>query len=173
MTLEKEITNKIDATFVLNEILQKINSNAEHIDVQINSLVILSSAVFVFSAQYYLSSGSSQNIYALILAIFSSLASIVGLLALNPPRFMDKKGQKESALYVRHIASYTTQEEYSKKLCDVVSNEENVTDEYALEIYNLSKYSYLPKRNLFNMAKNYLIAGFLISLVMFLLKVRL
>ena len=168
----EELKEKLDSSFILNEILQKINSNAEHIDVQTNSLVILSSAVFVFSAQNFLSAGPNQHLYALSLAFFSSLSSIAGLLALNPPAFMDKRGQKESDLYVRKIAEYKTKEEYFERLKKILKNEQNAIEEYALDIYNLSKYSYLPKRKLFNLAKNLLIIGFLTSIVLFIIQIR-
>lgn len=110
--IANEIKEKIDDAFVLNEILHKINGNTEHIDIQINNLVILSAALFAFSAQGFLLSNQMAHPYLLILAFFSSLSAVVGLFALNPPDFLDKRGQKDSKLYTHGIATYKTPDDY-------------------------------------------------------------
>lgn len=166
----KEFKREIDDVFVLNENLHKINQNAEHIDIQINNLVILSSALFVFSTTGFLATNPQAHFYLLILALFSSLASIVGLLALNPP-FIRKK-RTDSKLYSPGIATFKSSEEYYEALKFMLADEKRTIEEYALEIYNLAKFSYVPKRRLFNLSRNVLIVGFLISLVMFIFQLK-
>lgn len=157
--------------FILNGILQKMYSHAYQIDTQTNIIVALSSAIFIFSAQRVVSDGNQFHAYLLILALASSVAAIIGLLALNPPSYMRKKGQKESIIYHRDIASLEDWEEYHKRLQSMLDNgEEETVKQYAIEIYNLSKYSYLPKRKLFNKARDILVYGFLISFVLFALQ---
>lgn len=166
----KEFKEEIDDVFVLNEILHKINGNTEHIDIQINNLVILSSALFAFSATGFLSSNPSIHLYLLVLALFSSLSAITGLLALNPPSFLDKRGQKDSRLYTHGIASYKSPEEYYDAIQTMLADKKKTVEQYALEIYNLSKFYYLPKRMLFNLSKNLLIIGFLLSFILFIIR---
>jgi hypothetical protein len=168
----KELKKEIDDTFVLNEILQKINGNTEHIDIQINNLVILGAALFAFSAQGFLLWDSGGHFYLLILALFSSLSAVTGLFALNPPSFLDKRGQKDSKLYTHGIASYKTPEEYYEAIKNMLADQKKTVEQYSLEIYNLSKFSYVPKRNLFNLSKNLLIIGFLLSFFLFVFQIR-
>ncbi len=168
----KQIKNEIDDAFVLNEILQKINGNTEHIDIQINNLVVLGAALFAFSAQGFLTNNISTHLYLLVLALFSSLSAIAGLMALNPPGFMDKRGQTDSKLYVHGIAGYKSAREYHNQIIEMLSNKNKTIEQYSLEIYNLSKFSYLPKRQLFNLSKNLLIIGFLLGVLLFIIQIR-
>lgn len=170
--LVKEFKEEIDDIFVLNEILHKVNGNTEHIDIQINNLVILGSALFAFSATGFFSTNSTVHFYLLVLALFSSLSAVIGLIALNPPSFLDKRGQKDSVLYTHGISNYKTPEEYYGAIKTMIENKNKTTEQYALEIYNLSKFSYLPKRKLFNLSKNLLIIGFLLSIALFVFQLR-
>lgn len=165
---EEKIIEDIDYAFVLNEILQKVNSHCEHIDVQVNIIVALSTAVFIFSAQRFLSD-PKQPLYLLVLILASALSAIAGLLAVNPPGFMRKKGQKESLLYHRRIALFNSTEEYTEKLEEMLSSKRNITESYSTEIYNLSRYYYLPKRNLFQLSRNFLMFGLTLSFALFIL----
>ncbi|HKC04251.1 MAG TPA: hypothetical protein VKC54_00025 [Patescibacteria group bacterium] len=168
----KEFKEELDDVFVLNEILQKINGNTEHIDIQINNIVILASALFAFSATGYLSGSPGIHLYLLILALFSSLSAVVGLIALNPPSFFDKRGQKDSKLYTHGISTYKSSEEYYLAIKIMLADRKKTVEQYALEIYNLSKFLYLPKRKLFNLSRNILIFGFLLSLVFFVFQIK-
>lgn len=167
-TQEEKIIRSIDSSFVLNEILQKINSQRNQIDLQTNTLVVLSAAVFVFSAQRYLSDMPSVHIYLLCLSLFSAVAAVVGLFSINPPSFMRKKGQQESLFYYRRIAKFESQVLYEQSLKELLGDEQKIVKEYALEIFNLSKYSFLPRRYLFKMARNIFVVGFTLSLVLFI-----
>jgi len=168
----REFKEEIDDVFVLNEILHKINGNTEHIDIQINNIVILSSALFAFSATGYLSGSPNAHYYLLILALFSSLSAVAGLISLNPPSYFDKRGQKDSRLYSHGISSYKSPEEYHAAIKEMIADKEKTVEQYALEIYNLSKFLYLPKRKLFNLSRNLLVFGFLLSLVLFVFQIR-
>lgn len=148
---------------VLNAMLQKVNGHADHIDVQTNIIVALSSAVFVFSAQQIVSNGLRLHPYLLVLMFFSACAALTGLLAVNPPPFMRKRGQMETLLYHRHIAALPSSDAYGQELAVMTRNEEKIIREYAREIYNISKYYYLPKRALFNLSRNFLVVGFFVS----------
>ncbi len=165
---EEKIIEDIDYAFVLNEILQKVNSHCEHIDVQVNIIVALITAVFIFSAQRFLAEAPKQPLYLLVLILFSALSAIAGLLAVNPPGFMRKKGQKESLLYHRRIAQFNSTNEYTEKLEEMLSSKKNITEGYSTEIYNLSRYYYLPKRNLFHLSRNFLMFGLTLSFILFI-----
>lgn len=167
----EEIKEELDDVFVLNEILHKISGNTEHIDIQINNLVILGSALFAFSATGFFATNAQAHFYLLILALFSSLAAIAGLLALNPPGFLDKRGQKNSKLYTHGISNYKSPEEYYEALRVMLADKKKTVEQYALEIYNLAQFSYMPKRRLFNLSRNLLVIGFIISFLLFIFQI--
>jgi len=67
-------------------------------------------------------------------------------------------------LYNKKITGFNSYREYADALDDLTKNRDALVKEYSMEIYNLYKYYYRPKRKLFNSARNMLIAGILLSL---------
>lgn len=161
--MEKEIKNQeynnenISSTVrMLASILGKTDGFVRHLDTQINILLGISSAVFMFSASQI--KNSEWEIFFIIISGFSAMSSIICLCAIHPPKFMRKRGQVESLMYSKKVSAFESQTEYSKELKKIKGNEENIIDEYATEIYNLCKYYYRPKRKLFNVSRNILFA---------------
>jgi ABC-type transport system involved in cytochrome bd biosynthesis fused ATPase/permease subunit len=150
----------------LNEILRKADEYSRHIDTQANIIIGISSALFLFSGTQI---EKGENEYFLFtLAVFSALSAFTGLMAIHPPEFMRKRGQKESLFYNRKVASFRSAEDYSPEMEKILETEESITREMTTEIYNLYKYYYRPKRNLFNVARNIFITGVFLSLVVFI-----
>lgn len=157
--------NLIAEVNLLANILQKGVDFTRHIDMQSNVLIGISSAVFLFAATKI---PNDLNGAFLLLGFFSALATITALMAVHPPRFMRKRGQKESLLYNKRIVAFPSAEEYRRELAHVVGSQDAILQQYATEIYNIYKYFYLPKRRLFKASRNLLFAGIFFALLAFL-----
>ena len=152
---------------VLTGILDKSTKLIQHLDTQTNILIGISSAIFVF-----MTTGLKEgnlNAALLVLGVFSATAALVGLFAIHPPRFMRKKGQKESLMYNKNIGNFRTYEVYQKQLNKIFESREDILKQYAMEIYNLAKYYYQPKRQIFKLSRNILLSGIILSLLISLL----
>lgn len=148
-------------------VLEKMNDITQHLDHQANILIGVSSGIFVFASAGY---EKEQGLAMLIMTIFAGLAALVGLLAIHPPRFLRKRGQNESLLYNKKIASYPSASAYAADLKNVSASPKKTFEQYTIEIYNLSKYYYRPKRKLFHIAREIFFMGIVFSLSVFLIE---
>lgn len=151
----------------IETVLEKMNDITQHLDHQANILIGVSSGIFVFSASGY---ERDHSLSLLIMTIFAGVAAIVGLLAIHPPRPLRKRGQTESLLYNKKIASYSSAAAYAKDLKKSADSPDNAFEQYTIEIYNLCKYYYRPKRKLFHIARGVFFTGIVLSLTVFLLQ---
>lgn len=165
---EKEIESKEfqgNISF-LNSILIKTNSLIEHMDTQINIIVGVSSAIFIYSS----SQTNSTNHWVFpILSTFSALSIIVGLFAVHPPRSMRKKGQRESIFYTKIISEHSSSDHYSEKIGDMLGDISKIKDQYTCEIYNMSSYYYQPKRRLYRWSRDALLCGIILAALAYIL----
>jgi len=150
--------------FFLSSVLQKSENFARHMDNQTSILVALSSGLFILSVSQIKPESINFSLSLLILALFALSSALVAIFALIPPRFMRKKGQKESLLYNKEIVSLSSADQYAKELKEIASNLDNIIDQYALEIYNICRYYYRPKRRLFKISRELLCSGIFVSL---------
>ncbi|MBI5153107.1 MAG: hypothetical protein HZA36_01470 [Parcubacteria group bacterium] len=150
----------------LSAILEKTRSMVIHLDSQTNILIGISSAIFIFSAQRAQLSG--ENVLFFVLTIFSVSAALVALLAIHPPKNMRKRGQGESLMFNKKIMAFSTPAEYEHALGIILGDQNAMLREFSVEIYNLSKYYYRPKRSLFNLSRNILLFGIALSSLMFI-----
>lgn len=157
--------------FFLSSVLQKAENFARHMDNQTNVLVGLSSGLFILSVSQIKAENMAFFVPLLVLAIFSLFAALVAVFALIPPKFMRKKGQKESLLYNKEIVSFNLSEQYKKELKKVCLDLNKIIDEYSLEIYNICRYYYRPKRRLFKLSRLFLCSGISISFFVLLLQI--
>ncbi len=155
----------------LNSTSEKIIDTTRNVDSHANVLLGLGMAVFALAINEMMTSEKLHITFSLI-AFFSGVSSIVALLAIRPPRFLIKKGQKESLMYTREIASFESSEKYAQALKKTVSSDDSLFNEFATEIYNLSRYYYLPKRKLFSLSRNIFLFGVVLSLFVLLLEVK-
>lgn len=149
---------------MLTGIMQKASDFVRHFDSQTNVLISISLAIFLFSTSKIYEYGPT-SFPLLILAVFAALSALAGLYAIHPPRWMRKQRQTESIIYNKKVVSFSSALEYQEALREVVKDREKVFEEYATEIYNMYKYYYRPKRNLFNISRNLLLTGVLLSLI--------
>jgi hypothetical protein len=150
---------------LLGSVMDKTLRIAIQIDTQINILIGLSSALFVFAASRV---GSGESRFLLPLVVAAAGAAILCLFAVHPPRFMRKHGQMESVLYAKRIASFETPQAYAAELSAVSVDRDRIFTEYACEVYNLVRFYYQPKRKLFHAARMVLLLGIATSLATFL-----
>jgi len=167
MTANKKVSSA--DVLILNSILQKIIDLVIHVDTQINIMMVFSSAIFLFSTAKLYDANGRLPLYIITLVVFSGLSIIVSLMAIHPPRFMRKKGQKESMFYHRRVQGFPSADQYVRELSEMFKNRKKVVSEYGREVYNLSKYYYRPKRELYKLARSLLIIGFFLSVVFLLL----
>lgn len=157
---EREIT-----ILFLSNLSDKIGDFTRHIDTQANILIAASTGVLVLAVSELTNSSHKFLPTLITLIIFSAAADILGLLAIHPPKSMRKKKQRESLLYNKKIARFETADKYSEALETCCETPESMFKEFSLEIYNLARYYYRPKRKLFNYARSVFLAGIIVSMI--------
>jgi hypothetical protein len=164
---EKTKSKNLDATIkVLTSIMQKQEGFVRHLDIQINILLGICSGVFLMSVSQLKTSNFSLAFVAL--AFFSATACVVCLCAIHPPKIMRKRGQKESIMYNKKIAAHSSSSEYTSIIKKSLASYDRITEQYSVEIYNLCKFYYRPKRKLFHIARIIFFTGIAFSLVIIL-----
>jgi hypothetical protein len=148
--------------------MKKATEFVRHFDTQTNTVVGISSAIFIFSATRLV--GASEISYVFLsLATFSGLSALTALYAIHPPKFMRKRGQEESLIYNGSAVRYTTPDEYYDAIISKTQTPDDIVKQMSLEIYNLYRYYYRPKRKLFKISRLLLIVGITLALVSLLL----
>jgi len=145
---------------LLSVILEKGSGLAKHIDAQSNILIGVDLAIFVFASSRFT---AAPDAFFAALSLFAALSSFLALLAVHPPGFMRKRGQEESLLYHKRVTDFASADEYRKAMDGIDGEHDAIVRQFALETYNLYKYSYLPKRRLYKIARNLLLAGIVIG----------
>ncbi len=169
---EKLTAKEIDFLSIvefLKGLVEKEVGFTHHLDSQTHILIGISTALFFLSVASF--QDGKEELSLLIIGLFSALSTLVGLLSIHPPRFMRKYGQEESIMFSKNIAHYSSAQEYSKELTKVVTNHEMVVDQFGIELYNLAKYYYRPKRVLFRLSRNLLFFGIALGLFSFLIEI--
>ena len=142
--------------------LNKTNLMVQHVDTQSNILIGVSTAIFIFSVSRL---ESSSNLLVLVtLGVTAAVSALIGLVGLHPPRFYRKKGQKESIIFPSAIAKYKNAESYIEVLQKDSQDFKKVSAELSRELYNISKYYYLPKRKFYRYSRNIMLLGILFAL---------
>lgn len=153
----------------LKGLVEKEVSFTHHLDSQTHILIGISTALFFLSVAAF--QEGREELSLLIIGVFSALSTLVGLMSVHPPRFMRKHGQEESIMFSKNISKYETSSQYSEELIKVVTSQENIVEQFGKELYNLSKYYYRPKRVLFRISRNLLLAGIGLGLFAFLTEI--
>ena len=160
----KEIENNIS---FLDSAIDKATSIILHFDNQSNILIGISVAISAFAVTHI----DEQKLAFSVLALFSSVATVFGLYAIHPPRYLRKKGQDESLLYNKKIISFKKSEDYTQSILEIIDSKDKLIEQYTKEIYNIYKYHYRPKRELFKWARNILVSGIVISVILYILNI--
>ncbi len=163
--IPEEKTEKLRGDF-LESIFSHVAESTQHLDHQINIVIGISVAAFILSESAFEKEHGSISLF--ITMIFAGASAVFGLLAVHPPKFMRKRGQPESLLYRKKIESFHSPKEYEIALTETMKNSKKTREQYAIEIYNLCKYYYSPKRQLFHISRKFLISGITLSLLTFI-----
>lgn len=162
----KKPTGELDLSATvrfLSYIAQKITTLTTAMDSQVNILVGISAAIFVFATSRV--AGEETSFSSLILSIFSGFSTIVCLLAVHPPRIVRQRRGNDGMMNIHGIEKYPTVEDYADKLREVVSDPDEMMKQFSFEIYNRAKFYYRPKRNLYRLARNILLLGVIFGLL--------
>jgi len=149
--------------YFLVSTLGRADSFSQHVDTQSNILIGVSTAIFAFAATKF--GAHREFLFFDILGFFSALSAIFALLATHPPKFVRKKGQAESLMYNKKIVEFSSPAKYEHELSGIMATKEKITQQYATEIYNMYKYYYRPKRELYKISRNTLLLGIFLSFI--------
>jgi hypothetical protein len=146
----------------LDGLTSKIIDATRNIDNHANVLIGLNTGIFLLSINEVFQVDHLKLTFAVV-AAFSALSAFVALLAIRLPKAVVNKKHNESLFYARRIASFSSAKEYAKKLRQLLKNEDDFFEQYSLEIYNLSKYYYIPKRRVLSWARYIFVFGVILS----------
>ncbi len=164
---EEKVTDKHGN--LIESALNHIAESTQHLDHQINIVIGISAATFLLSVSIL--EKEPKNLPLFFIMIFAGVSALTGLLAVHPPHFMRKRGQPESLLYRKKIESFSSPSEYEKAVIEAMTTSKKTREQYAIEVYNLCKYYYRPKRQLFHISRKLLFLGIAVSLAVFLFQV--
>lgn len=153
----------------MSDLLNKQVEIRNMLDLRTNIMIGFNSALVVFFATNF------QAEWANGLFFIAALATVVvsmtlALMALKPSHFATKKGQPESLFYHHQICA-KTEEEYRSEIRDALGNEDKIYDTYIREIYNLTKYSNVPRKFYLNWSIRVLFYGMMISIGLYVFSV--
>ncbi len=166
--MEDELKNDEAVSAYLSIAMDKTMQTVQALDTQITILISITITVFAFTSERFL---AGAGITYLVISIFSALAAISALFAVHPPRFLRKGGNhnyKKDTLFAANISEYPSSAEYSKALLKNLKSKKSITEECAVDIYNISTFYYTPKRKLFRLSRNLFLIGVIIGLTSFL-----
>lgn len=149
----------------MSDLLNKQVEIRNMLDLRTNIMIGFNSALVVFFATNFQAAWADGIFFfAALLTVIASM--IFALLALKPSHFATKKGQEESLFYHHKICA-NSEEEYRDDIRKVLSNEDSIYDNYIKEIYNLTKYSNVPRKFYLNWSIRILLYGVLVSVVLY------
>ncbi len=148
----------------LSIVVEKVRAMAQHMDSQLNILLGADLAIFVYATSQY---NTHRSVVFFTLALFAALSACISLIAIHPFKFMRKRGEVESIMYNRSVIRYPSHEGYREALAEVLNDSNEMLNQYSLEIYNVYKFYYRPKRDLYTLARNTLLVGVVVSFLGF------
>lgn len=160
--VEKDIDMLSKVTF-LDSLLDKQTEIRSMLDVRANIVIGFNSALIVILA----STNEGKLAHnPLILTLLGILILSLGLaiVALKPPHFSTKKGQKESLFY-HHYINGKSIEDYRKEIHGALKNKEDIFNAYITEVYNMTCYSNIPRKAYLYASIKVLIYGVLLIVI--------
>lgn len=149
----------------MDSLLDKQTEIRNVLDTRSNIVVGFDSALVVLLVTYFREHLSDTPVlWMLLIILITSL--LLAIIALKPPHYSTKKGQHESIFYHHYIDAKEV-EEYRGEIHKVLSDRKAIFDAYITEIYNLTKYSNIPRKIYLYSSLRVLIYGFLLVLVVY------
>ncbi|NTU67156.1 MAG: hypothetical protein HGB08_04520 [Candidatus Moranbacteria bacterium] len=171
--IKSYVDDDLQATIVfLGWLADKIVNSTRNVDAQANIVMGLSTGIFVLAVNEI---SSSDRFYFTLMfaAAFSAVSAVIALLAIRPLSVMLKNGHEESMFFTRKISSFPSAKKYSEELIKILKTDDEIFYQYGMEIYNLSKYYYRPKRNLYAIARNIFLLGAVVSIISIFIELHL
>lgn len=174
MTEEKRkklyVDDDLEATTnFLQGLTEKIIDTTRNLDSHANVMVGINTGIFMLAVSEIFQVEHLKLTFGVV-AIFSAVSAFIGLLAIRLPNMLVNKKHKESNFYARSIANFPSAKAYSKKLREILSSDDAFFEEYSLEVYNLSRYYYIPKRRLLSWSRYVFVFGVMASAMFLLLE---
>ncbi len=148
-----------------DDVLQRTLGAVRHIDTKANFLLGISSVLFAYT--YSNIAGSATLAPLMILNVSSGFSMLFSLFTIQPPRCIRSKGQELRIMFPGHISGFVSQEEFTKAFLESARDEKTMFEEISKEIYNLSRFYFALKYKLFAISRNILIAGVLVSMIVY------
>ncbi|OGD56661.1 hypothetical protein A2V71_03525 [Candidatus Berkelbacteria bacterium RBG_13_40_8] len=136
--------NMLSRVTFMDSLLDKQNEIRNTVDVRTNIVIGFNAAVVAFLV-VGLRDQLFTNIFLLMILSVFVISLLLAIIALKPPHLQTKKGQKESLFYHHYIESKDA-EDYRKEIHQTLADENEIYDAYITEVYNLTKYSNIPRK---------------------------
>ncbi|MEN8252546.1 MAG: hypothetical protein ABFQ53_03135 [Patescibacteria group bacterium] len=160
-----------DVSFL--EGLTKKTIDATHtVDNHANVMIGINTGIFIFvNSQLFVA--DSLHVTMGVVALFSAGSALAAVFATRLPRsllFFKRRSHEKSVLHAQQIAQFESANVYAEKLEEMMSSEKEMIRQHALEAYNLSKYYYVPKRQMLSLSRYLFVVGVLFSSVFLLME---
>lgn len=152
----------------MSDLLNKQVEIRNMLDLRTNIMIGFNSALIVFFATNF-DANWAKSIFFITALIAVVISLIFALMALKPSHFTTKKGQTESLFY-HHQIDRSSEDEYQKLVLSNLKDENKIYDTYILEVYNLTRYSNVPRKHFLNWSIRALFYGVLLSVSLYLLE---
>ena len=161
------VTNR-DLQF-LNELANKIIDATHTVDYHANVMIGINTAIFAFVVSK-LFEADSLKLTMGIVAMCSAASALFAISATRLPRFFIKTKHEKSILHAPRVAEFESADAYAKRLDKMLQSKDDVFRQHSLEVYNLSKYYYLPKRRMLTWSRYFFMFGVILSSLFLLLE---
>jgi hypothetical protein len=168
MKKEESFSSKsLDIFF--RDVFQNYLTNKTHIDTKINWLLGVSAIVMSLSIQYL--PKEEMILYRLgilFILVGSFLSFIINLLNLDLPDFMTRSipAAGHNVMFHRNFKNKTV-EEITEEL-KTIKNQEDIVNQYAINIYNLTNRNINFKNRYFKIARNTMLISIIIGVIFIL-----
>lgn len=167
MENEKHDLDTLSQVTFMDSLLDKQTEIRNLLDVRSNIVIGFNSALIVILVTYFKERlMESPALWVLLATLILSL--FLAIVALKPPHYHSKKGQKESLFYHHYIDSKNI-DEYRREIHQALENKDQIFDAYITEVYNITKYSNVPRKFYLYSSLRVLIYGIGLVILVFLI----
>ena len=163
--VEKDIDTLSKVTF-MDSLLDKQTEIRNMLDVRSNIVIGFNSALIVLLVTYFREVIDGNPVFWILLGSLV-LSLLLAIIALKPPHMSTKKGQVESLFYHHYIDSKDI-DEFRKEVHVVLKDENKIYDAYISEIYNITRFSNIPRKKFLYSSLRVLIYGMSLAIVTYI-----
>jgi hypothetical protein len=149
----------------MSDLLSKQVEIRNMLDLRTNIMIGFDSALIVFFATNF-DAIWAENVFFFVAIVAVVISMFFALMALKPSHFTTKRGQTESLFYHHQICA-KDEKAYRDEIREALGDEDKIYDAYTLEVYNLTKYSNVPRKFFLNWSIRILLYGVFISLLLY------